>query len=129
MVHDGFQMIAQNTALCMFSKTDVMEANSDIRPIATALQRGVLAAYQKFMVDFTTLGDDKILYVEPSEKVANNMEPLKDHALLTAAIVTGCAEIFAMRIGLVKEIKADGPEGEALNKLEKMMDFAQVFPN
>lgn len=127
VAHEGFQMIAQNTALCMFSKAVVMEANSDIRPIATALRREVPAAYQEFMVDFATLGDDKILYVKPSEKVANNMEPLKDHVLLTIAIATGGPEIIATRIEQVKEIKADGPEGEVRYKLEEMADFVHVL--
>lgn len=129
LVHDGFQMIAQNTALCMVSKTVVMEANSDIRPIATALRREVPAAYQEFMVDFATLGDDKILYVKPSEKVANNMEPLKDHVLLTIAIATGGPEIIATRIEQVKEIKADGPEGATRLKFDEVVDFAQVLSN
>ena len=127
VVHEGFQMIAPYTALSMFSKDDVMEANSDIRPIATALQHGVLAAYQKFMVDLATLGDNTTLYVKPSEEVANNMEPLKGHVLLTAAFATGGAELFAMRIGQVKEIKADGPEGEVRYKLEEMVDLAQAW--
>lgn len=126
VVHEGFQMIAPYTALCMVSKDDVMEANSDIRPIAAALQHGVLAAYRTFMVDLATLGGDKKLYVKPSEEVAYNMEPLKDHALLT--IVTDVSKAYyAKCIGQVEEIKADGPEGEVRYKLEEMVDFAQAW--
>lgn len=126
VVHEGFQMIAPYTALCMVSKDDVMEANSDIRPIAAALQHGVLAAYRTFMVDLATLGGDKKLYVKPSEEVAYNMESLKDHALLT--IVTDVSKAYyAKCIGQVEEIKADGPEGEVRYKLEEMVDFAQAW--
>ena len=126
VAHEGFQMIAQNTALCMFSKAVVMEANSDIRPIPS-LQREVPAAYQKLMVDFATLGDNKTLYVKPSEEVANNMEPLKGHTLLTIATDVSKMAYYAMCIEQVKEIKADGPEGEVRYKLEEMADFVHVL--
>lgn len=128
VAHEGFQMIAQNTALCMFSKDDVMEANSDIRPIPS-LQREAPEAYQKLMVDFATLGDNKTLYVKPSEEVANNMEPLKDHVLLTIATDGSKMAYYAMRIEQVKEIKADGPEGATRLKFDEVVAFAQVFLN
>lgn len=126
VANEGFQMIAQNTALCMLSKADVMKANSDIRPM-TSLRCEVPATHRMFMVDFATLGDDKILYVKQSEEVANNMEPLKNHILLTIATDVSKMAYYAMCIEQVKEIKADGPEGEALYKLEKMMDFVHVL--
>lgn len=128
VANEGFQMIAQNIALCMLSKADVMKANSDIRPIPS-LQREAPEAYQKLMVDFATLGDNKTLYVKPSEEVANNMEPLKDHVLLTIATDGSKMAYYAMCIEQVKEIKADGPEGATRLKFDEVVAFAQVFLN
>lgn len=129
VAHEGFQMIAQNTALCMFSKAVVMEANSDIRPIAVeSAHIDPAVVHMRFGVDLMALGDpDPYKVIMPYAEVANNMEPLKDHVLLTIATDGSKMAYYAMRIEQVKGIKADGPEGEALYKLEKMIDFVQAW--
>lgn len=131
VAHEGFQMIAQNTALCMFSKAVVIEANSDIRPIAVeSAHIDPAVVHMRFGVDLMALGDpDPYKVIMPYAEVANNMEPLKGHVLLTVEFATGGAEIIAKCIGQVEEIKADGPEGATRLKFDEVVDFAQVLSN